>query len=422
VAVGTAEARSWRGMIGVLAAQGVAWTGTRFAALALPWFVLTTTGSAVQTGAVVFAQMGPYVVVQALAGPLIDRIGPRKVSIAGDLVAAGAMAMIPLLYLAGALPLWALMALIAIVGAADGPANAAKGVFIPRVTQMARVPLERGTGLSGALERSASTVGPAIAGLVVAAVGGAYALWITAALLGVGSVIIAVAIGPDQPKPDGDQVGGYVAQLRQGAEWLRDDRLLRSLVGMVAVTNLLDAALLSVALPVWAHSHGYGPVAIGLVISVMSGFAIATSVLAAIAGHRLPRRMVYLLCFLIGGAPRFIVLAFGAPLWLVLAIHAAAGLGAGFVNPILGAVQFERIPEAMLGRVRTLIHALSWSGIPFGGLVGGALIGVAGLGPALLSLGAAYLVATTLPGLRREWSEMDHEHAARVSAERASGD
>ncbi|MGH3680807.1 MAG: MFS transporter, partial [Natronosporangium sp.] len=144
----SAAPRAWRGLVGVLAAQAVAWTGTRLSALALPWFVLTTTGSATQAGLVVLAQMGPYVVVQALAGPLIDRIGPRRISVTCDLVAAGAMAMIPLMYLAGALPLWALLALIAVVGSADGPANAAKTVFIPEVTRAARVPLERGTGLS----------------------------------------------------------------------------------------------------------------------------------------------------------------------------------------------------------------------------------------------------------------------------------
>lgn len=165
-------ARSWRGLVGVLAAQAAAWTGTRLSAIALPWFVLTSTGSAVQTGAVVFAQMGPYVVVQALAGPLIDRIGPRRISITGDVVATAALAMVPLLYLAGTLPLWALMGLVAVVGAADGPSNAAKGVFLPEVTRSAGVPLERGTGLAGAIERLASTLGPAAGGLVVAAVGG----------------------------------------------------------------------------------------------------------------------------------------------------------------------------------------------------------------------------------------------------------
>ena len=400
--------RSWRGLTGVLAAQAAAWTGTRFAMIALPWFVLTTTGSAVQTGAVVAAQMGPYVIVQALAGPLIDRLGPRRVSITGDLVAAGAMATVPVLYFANGLPLWMLMVLVAVVGAADGPANAAKGVFIPQVTRAARVPLERGTGLSSALERTASTVGPAVAGFVVAAVGGAYALWITAAFLGIGSVIIAVALPrQDRPPQTDDAPVGYLTQLRQGAGFLRRDRLLRSIVGMVTVTNLLDAALFSVALPVWAQSSGHGPAVIGVVASVMSGAAIATSVLAAMVGHRLPRRATYLVCFLIAGAPRFIVLALGAPLWIVLAVHAVAGLGAGFVNPILGAVQFERIPAPLLGRVRTLSHAVMWSGIPLGGLVGGTLITVTGLAPALLLLGAGYLVATTLPGLQKEWSEMD---------------
>lgn len=176
---------------------------------------------------------------------------------------------------------------------------------------------------------------------------------------------------------------------------------------MVAVTNLLDAALFSVALPAWAQASGHGPAAVGLVASVMSGCAIGTSVLAAMVGHRLPRRAVYRVGFLIGGAPRFAVLALGAPLWLVLGVNAVAGLGLGLLNPILSAVQFERIPGSLLGRARTLVHALCWSGIPFGGLVGGALIATVGLSPALLLLGAGYLVATTLPGLRKEWSAMN---------------
>ncbi|MGH3681108.1 MAG: MFS transporter, partial [Natronosporangium sp.] len=303
--------------------------------------------------------------------------------------------------------LWALLALIAVVGSADGPANAAKTVFIPEVTRAARVPLERGTGLSGAVERLASTVGPALAGLVVAAVGGVYALWVTAALIGLGAVVIAAA-APGRPRSDGaGPGGGHFTQLRAGADFLRQDRLLRSIVGMVAVTNLLDAALFSVLLPVWARESGHGVVVVGLVASVLSGFSIAASLLAAMLGHRLPRRATYLICFLIAGAPRFAVLALGAPLWLVLGLHAVAGLAAGFLNPILGAVQFERIPAGLLGRVKTLGAALAWSGIPFGGLVAGGLIALAGLSPALLVLGGCYLVATMLPGLRKEWAELD---------------
>jgi MFS family permease len=112
----TLPPQHWRGLIGVLAAQAVAWTGTRISAIALPWFVLTTTGSAVQTGMIAFAEMAPYLVCQVLFGPIIDRVGPRRISIVGDLVSMGAIAMVPVLYAAHTLPvalLWPLVAIAA---------------------------------------------------------------------------------------------------------------------------------------------------------------------------------------------------------------------------------------------------------------------------------------------------------------------
>jgi MFS family permease len=116
----------------------------------------------------------------------------------------------------------------------------------------------------------------------------------------------------------------------------------------------------------------------------------------------------------LGGAPRFVVLALGAPIWLVIAVYVVSGLGMGFINPIIGAIQFERAPRAMYGRVRTLVVAVAWSGIPFGGLVGGGLVALLGLSPALLVAGAAYLVTTTLPAFQGEWAEMDRQR--RLSA------
>ncbi|MGA8113228.1 MAG: MFS transporter, partial [Actinocatenispora sp.] len=140
-----ARPRSLRGLAGVLGANAAAWSATRLLSIALPWFVLSTTGSATKTGLVVLCQMGPYVVSQVLSGPLIDRIGPKRISVVCDVAATVAMAAAPVLHLTGSLPLWALLALVAVVGAADGPSNAAKGVFVPSATRAARVPLERGT-------------------------------------------------------------------------------------------------------------------------------------------------------------------------------------------------------------------------------------------------------------------------------------
>src|ERR671919_304118 len=192
-------ARRWRGLVGVLTAQGLAWTGTRLSAIALPWFVLTSTDSAALTGVVVFAEMTPYVVMQVLAGPVIDQLGPRRISIVGDLVSMLAVAAIPVLFAADLLNIGLVFVLVAVVGAFRGPSDAAKSVFIPAVTDEARVPLERGTGLAGTIERLSSTVGPAVAGVVVAAFGGPYALAITAVLFGLGAVVIAWATPAGAP-------------------------------------------------------------------------------------------------------------------------------------------------------------------------------------------------------------------------------
>jgi hypothetical protein len=50
---------------------------------------------------------------------------------------------------------------------------------------------------------------------------------------------------------------------------------------------------------------------------------------------------------------------------------------------------------------------VAWSGIPFGGLIGGGLIALVGVAPAAVAAGTAYLVTTAAAGLRKEWADMD---------------
>jgi MFS family permease len=397
--------RGMRGLVGVLSAQAGSLSANRLLAIAVPWFVLTTTGSVAKTGLIAFCQITPFVLVQILAGPLIDRVGPRRISIVGDVVCLAAAVTVPLLYGAHALPLWALMGLMAVMGAGEGPAVAAKAVFIPSVTRAARVPLETGTGLSAAVERTATVVGPAVAGFVVAAFGGARAFWVAAALVGLAIAVTVFALTdpPVDPKNGGE---GYLGQLREGGAYLRREGLLRAIVTMVVVTNLLDQAFLGMLLPVWARESGYGASAVGLVVSVFGATSVVSALIAARYGTRLPRRTAYMVGYVLGGIPKFVAMALGLPLSMVLSVSAVGGLGSGFINPIIGAVMYERIPDELLGRVKTLTNSLAWSGIPFGGLVGAGLIATTGLSGALWIVGGCYLVAIVVPGLRPEWSQM----------------
>jgi MFS family permease len=398
---------SRRGLYGVLTAQAVAQTGTRVSAIAIPWFVLVSTGSATQTGVVAFCEFAPYVVAKALTGPMVDRVGPKKISIVADVVSALAVGLIPLLHAMDLLSFPVLLVLVAVVGAFRGPGDSAKEVFIPVVAEDAQVPLERATGLSGTIERLASTVGPGIAGIVVAAFGPINAIMINAVTFGLGAVIIAITMR-DHPAPVEDEdLQGYFHRLGEGFTFLKQDKLLRSVLGMVAFTNLLDAAMFAVLLPLWARDTGHGPAAIGAVGSAFGICAVAGSITAAAMAHRLPRRMTYLIGFMVCGAPRFLVLGFDLPLPAVLVVMGAAGLGAGFLNPVMGAVFYERVPRHLLGRVNALADAMCYAGIPFGGVFAAGAVALLGFAPTMFVLAGAYFVATTLPGLQPEWKQMD---------------
>jgi MFS family permease len=169
------------------------------------------------------------------------------------------------------------------------------------------------------------------------------------------------------------------------------------LVLMIAVTNLLDAAIGAVLLPVWIKDHGFGPGHTSLILLSFGITATLFALLASAIGDKLPRKVVFTVAFLICGAPRFVLLAFDTPVWSVMLVYAVGGVGAGFINPVLGALFLERIPRPMLGRVSSLTNAIAWTGVPLGGVAAGAAIAGIGLVPALLAAGCLYFVATTAP-------------------------
>jgi hypothetical protein len=307
-----------------------------------------------------------------------------------------------------------LLALVAVIGAVRGPGDLAKGVMVPEAADRSGVLLERATGLTGVTERLASTIGPAAGGALVGLVGPLTGLVMNAGCFALGSVIIGLALprgmghaAEEASSQAGEPEPGYWRRFGEGFTFLRGEPLLLTVIVMVGITNLLDAAFGSVLMPVWARESGNGPTAIGVMGSVMGAAAVAGSLIAAVAAHRLPRRVVFFAGFLLAGAPRFLILASGAPLGAVLAVFAVSGFGAGFLNPVLGAILFERVPRRMLGRVNALGDSLAWAGIPLGGLIAGAAVASVGLVPVLLVCGTAYFLTTNLTGLRPEWREMD---------------
>ncbi|TCA07709.1 MFS transporter [Rhizobium leguminosarum bv. viciae] len=391
--------------LALAAAETLSLSGTRLSTIAIPWLVLSTTGSPVLTGLTAMMEMLPYVAAKALSGPLIDRVGPKRIAVVCDIASVAVVMLVPMLDWFGLLGMPLLLPVVFAMGMLRGPSDAAKQAMVPDIAALAAMPLERVTGVVGAIKRLASTAGAAGAGALIGLIGPGQALVVNAITFAAAALIVGVGIPRlrsmselrDAPEARPGGMSSYLGDLREGWRFLRGDAVLVSIVIMVATTNLLDQAYHAVLLPVWTQSSGHGPELLGAMFSAFTGASIAGAAIAAAIGERIPRLMVYTAAFLLTGFPRFLVIALDAPLSLIFLTLTIAGFASGFLNPILSAVIFERIPKPLTGRVTAMNAALCFALIPFGGLVGGALISMIGLAAALSLTGLTYLAATLFP-------------------------
>ncbi|MFC7974650.1 MFS transporter [Streptomyces cinereoruber] len=409
---GSTEKKDVRPLATVLAANAVSITGNSLTLIGVPWFALETTGSPGKAGFVAFCAALPVLVSALAGGPVIDRLGRRRVSVVSDLVCGLALAAIPLLHHAGALRFWMLCALMAVTGLCHAPGEMARGVLVPDLAGRAGTSLTRVASLYDAVSRGARMAGAAVAGLLIAFLGADTVLLLDSATFVLSALLVLAGlrgVPAAEPVRDGPRLSParYRADLSEGYAFLFRSRLLLGITVMVMVTNGLSQSWSSVLLPVHAREALGGPAPQGLLVSVFGGCALVGALLYGAVGERLPRRAVFTAGFLIGGAPPYVVAALTditAPLLVTLA---ASGFGVGVLNPILSTVMYERVPEGLRSRVMGASTAGVLLTTPLGGLAAGLLVERAGLAATLLGIGALYFLATLSPLVFPAWREMD---------------
>jgi MFS family permease len=396
--------------VALLSSYVISVAGTSMSAIAIPWLVLTTTGSPAKTGLVGFATMAPYVAAQALAGPLVDRAGLRRSFVWGNGVAAVLVGAIPVMYAAGSLTLPVLLALVALAGLVRGAADCANSALVPATAGVGDIALERAAGLNSAANRTALLLGAPLAGVLVTIAGSPAVVAIDAATFAVaalmGAIWVRVAEQPSTMASAEPALRRYWHDLAAGLHFIRGDRLLLGIITMAAVTNLLDQGLAEVMLPVWVREEIGSASALGIIGGVGGLGSVLGNLLGAWLGPRLSRRTLYTVGYLVGGAPRFIVLALASTLSPVLAVFLISDIFGGSLNPVIGATSYERIPEELRARVLGAIRASAWIGTPFGALLGGYAVEALGISTALLGFGAAYLLTTLAPFVFPSWRQM----------------
>lgn len=392
-----------RPLAALLVANAVSITGNRLTQIAIPWFVLQTTGSAGKTGLVAFFSLLPFVLSSAVGGVVVDLLGTRLTSIVADVASGLSVLAIPVLHLTSGLPLAALVALVFVGALLDAPGQTAREAILPDLVAAAGTTLERGTSLLDGVSRAASMLGAPLGGVLIAALGTANVLFLDAASFAVSAVLIAVAVPRVVGAPSDGASSGWRADLREGYLFVWRTPVVRALVLMVLVTNMLDAAMSGVLMPVYADSVLDSVVVLGLMSGAMGATALLGTLGFAWIGHRLPRVPTLVAGFTLGGPSRFFLLAASPGAAASVAGFAVAGAGIGPINPILGTMQYELVPERLRARVFGAVTAGVMAGAPVGALLGAALVETAGLRATLVAFGGAYLACTLSPLVVPAW-------------------
>lgn len=410
----TATVRTRGPFAALTLATSISVIGTAMTAIALPWLVLTVTGSAAQAGLVALAEMAPYVVVQAIGGPWVDRVGARRVCAGGNALAGVVVCAVPLLFVTAGAPLWVLCVLLAAAGVARGAADNATSGLLAHTVRLAGTPLERAAGLVGGAHRTGSLLGGVFAGILLTlAVPSVVVVIDGLTFLAAAALVLVIP----RPAATGSAEGtadtaSYFRRLGEGLRFLVGDRLVLATTLLNTTTNLLGAALGGVLLPAWVLDRQLSPGSLGAVFTALGLGGVLGSLAAAWLGPRLPRWAAYSCGFLLGGAPIYIVAALSTVVLPVLLTAFATGVFTGVLNPIVGAVQYERIPPQLLIRVLGAIKALAWVGVALGPLTVGLLLAVLDVTTVLWGCGIAYLAMTLAPFGMPVFRELDRRPSA----------
>lgn len=390
------------------AAETISLAGNAVAQLAIPWYVLTTTGSPALTGLAVFFNFLPIVLAAFFGGVVVDRLGFRATSIVADLASAGAVAAIPLLDATVGIELWQLFGLVFLGALLDAPGATARAALLPDVVALAESRMERASGIRSAIQQSALLIGAPIGGVLVAAFGATTALWLDAASFIVSAALVGLLVPRPAVSPESEESeerGRFFAELAEGMRFIWRQRVLRAVVLMVLLTNLLEAPF-PIVTSVFAREE-YGSASdLGLMFGVFGGGALAGALVYSAIGHRLPRRRTFLWCFT--GVPlAYLALATTPPLPLTLVALGFAGLVAGPINPLLFTVTTEIVPSQLRGRVFGAVRGGAWAAIPLGTLLGGVLVGEIGVAATFLAIGLLLAVVVAYGFVNPAFREMD---------------
>jgi MFS family permease len=386
-----------RPIAALLASQAISGLGSQMTFLALPWFVLVTSGSPSRMGLVFAVEVLPVALFGIPSGGVVQRYGARSTMLVCDFASAPLIALIPLLHALGALPFPLLLGIVFATGVFLTPYFSASRLLLPEILgEDERAVAQGNTVLEGTTQLT-GLIGPAVAGVLIGVLGAANVLWLDAASFLASFALLAALVPAGSPVVPEEHERGLLA----GVRYIARDRLLR-LVTFVSLLVGVVIPFLFAAVPVLAYERYDGRAEVaGWMFAAWGGGSVAGSAFAYRAVARLRPLRLARVAFVACALPLWGLLFELPPVGPVAAIFACSFFVPSLNAPVLGLFSL-RVPRALRGKTMTALVTANSLARPVSYAVAGPLLAHAGLGPTFLvvavgmSLAAAVFVAGTL--------------------------
>ncbi|MGB2637239.1 MAG: MFS transporter [Candidatus Acidiferrum sp.] len=369
------------------AGQTISVIGTWMTKLATSWLVYRMTHSALLLGVVSFSGQIVAFLLGPFAGVWVERLNRRKLLVWTQALAAVQSLALASLTLAHVINLWEIIALTALQGLINSFDMPGRQSFLVQMVED-RNDLSNAIAINSSMANGARLIGPALAGLVIAAFGEGWCFLIDGvSYLAVIASLLMMRIKPWNIRRSASSM---LEQVREGWDYVRTFAPIRTILLLFALISLMGYSY-SVLLPLFAGQvlHGgaatlgwlTGASGIGAFVSALS-LAIRKSVVGL-------TRMLQIATAMLGAA--LIFFGMSHTLWLSLVLMVFVGFGMIQTASVSNTIIQSLVPEDKRARVMSYYMMAFFGASPFGSLLAGVLAHRIGAPHTVMLTGASCL-------------------------------
>ncbi len=388
------------------AGQAISLIGTWTQSIGESWLVYRLTGSSALLGTTGFCAQIPVFLLASVGGTVADRHNRHRIVICTQAAAMVLASVLAALTLSGRVQVWQVFTLAALLGTVNAFDIPARQAFL--VELVGREDLVNAIALNSSMVNGARIVGPAIAGIVIAAVGEGWCFFANAvSYIAVLSGLLLIRL---EPREIGPRAGSILSEIFGGFRFVRRTMPVRTLLLLLAIVSFAGMPY-AVLMPVFADRILHGDArTLGMLMGA-SGMGAMAGALSLAARRGLKGLGRWVAMASAGFGVSLVLFSLSRSFVLSLCLLVPVGFCMMVQMASSNTLIQSMVPDALRGRVMAIYSMMFMGMAPFGALFAGVMAERIGA-PATVGIGgvaclcASALFASVLSRVRQEAREL----------------